>query len=133
MSTGEPRELRNKRIALEAINLLEYAATEEGLRRVQDWVRCELEAFRRRWEARGVPWMRPDTTPFDPDEWLTADEMAKRADVKPDTVRRWHYRGYITSIPDAGGRRLYNVGEVVAYQARRTPHSTQRQPHDAQR
>ncbi|PKQ59737.1 hypothetical protein B5566_02530 [Mycobacterium sp. MHSD3] len=124
MSTGEPRELRNKRIALEAINLLEYAATEEGLRRVQDWVRHELEAFRRRWEARGVPWVRPDRNHYDPDEWLTARDMAERADVQPDTVRRWHYRGYITSIPGADGRPLYNVGEVVAYQAKRATHST---------
>jgi hypothetical protein len=117
LSTKEPRELRNKRIAIEAVALLDRAATEEGLR-VQAWLQHEVEEFRRRWEKRGVPWLRVVPT-YDPDEWLTANEMAERADVKPDTVRRWHYRGYITAEKGGDSQLYYNVGEVVRYQAKR--------------
>lgn len=109
--------MRNKRIAIEAVTLLERAATEDGLR-VQEWLRHELSALRARWEARGVHWLRPPSDTFDPDEWLNANDMAARADVKPETVRRWHLRGYITSMPSADGL-LFNVGEVAALQARR--------------
>lgn len=112
----ESRELRNKRISIEAVNLLERAATADGMR-VQEWVRQELAAFRARWEARGVPWLRPVAN-YDPDEWLTAHDMAARADVEATTVRRWHLRGHITAHM-LGDRLYYNVGEVVAYLAKR--------------
>jgi hypothetical protein len=112
----ESRELRNKRIAIEAVNLLERAASAEGMR-VQEWVRHELATFRGRWEKRGVPWLRPVTN-YDPDEWLTAHEMAARADVEATTVRRWHLRGHITAHM-LDGRLHYNVGEVNAYLAKR--------------
>jgi hypothetical protein len=116
MSTREPRADRNKRIAIEAITLLERAANDDGLR-IQD----ELAAFRARWDH--VPWVHPPTVSgFDLDLWVTAEEMAKHADVKPNTVRRWNYRGYITSVT-IGGRLHYNIGEVVAYQNRRTTDS----------
>lgn len=113
----EPRADRNKRIAIEAIALLERAATEEGLR-VQEWLRHELKSFRNRWTERGVEWVQPQLGAFDLDQWVTAEEMAKHADVQPGTVRRWHYRGHITSTTH-NGRLLYNIGEVVTYIAKR--------------
>lgn len=118
MSTNEPRAERNKRVAIEAIQLLDRAATEEGLR-VQEWLRHELAAFRERWAARGVPWVNPPSaSAFDFDQWVTAEEMAEHADVRPGTVRMWHHRGHITSMI-RDGRTLYNIGEVVKYQNRR--------------
>jgi hypothetical protein len=84
-----------------------------------DVLRRELRDFHDRWIARGVLWLRPSLVPFDPDAWLSAAEMAELADVKPGTVREWHYRGHITSIESADGSPLYNVLEVVRYQARR--------------
>lgn len=120
MSTAEPRADRNKRIALEAIAMLERIATDYGLR-AQEWAECELGKFRARWAARGVEWVNPPQLgAFDLDRWVHADEMAEYADVKPDTVRRWAYRGHITTQYDAiSGRPLYNIGECVAYQAKR--------------
>lgn len=56
--------------------------------------------------------------PFDPDDWLPATEMSQRADVEPSTVRRWHLRGHITA-ETVNGVLHYNVGEVVAYLAKR--------------
>ena len=116
----EPREVRNKRIAIEAVTLLERIANDEGGMRAQEWARYELEQFRQRWEARGVKWLRPPREPFDPDEWLSAPDMAERSDVKAETVRRWHLRGHITAITNDDGGLLFNVGEVNAYLARRT-------------
>lgn len=113
------RELRNKRIAIEALDLLERVAALDGTADELEWLRDEFGALLARWEGRGVTWLRPIQVPYDPDEWLTAAEMAERADVEPDTVRRWHYRGHITSVVGSDGRPYYNVGEVVAYQARR--------------
>lgn len=120
MSTREPRADRNKRIALQLMRLLECAATEEGLR-VQQWLQIELASLRERWSH--VPWLQPPQPgTFDLDEWVTAEEMATHADVKPGTVRMWHHRGHITSMM-RDGRILYNIGEVVNYQNRRQQHA----------
>lgn len=112
----ETRELRNKRIALEAIGLLQRCAyiLDDPV------ISNELDLFRQRWEARGVTWLRPADTPFNPDAWLPAPEIAKLADVTPNAVRNWYTRGHITSTDGPNGRPLFNVGEVVRYQARRT-------------
>ncbi|WP_156752957.1 hypothetical protein [Mycobacterium sp. 1245801.1] len=117
MSYGDSRELRNKRVAMDAFDLLDRAV-QESTTMGPETLRIEVEDLRRRWESRGVMWLRPDRTPYDPDEWLTANEMAERADVRPITVRMWANRGHITS-QRIDGHVYYNVGEVVAYQGRR--------------
>lgn len=116
----ETREERNKRIALEALTLLEKAAGGKA-------VSLELEELHRRWEARGVRWTRPTPLICDPDDWLTANDMAEYFDVTAEMVRRWHYRGRITSERSPDGTPLYNVGEVIAYRARRNRRPTARQ------
>lgn len=110
------RESRNKHIADEAINLLKRAVAEEMPATA---ISANLEALMQRWEARGVSWLRPDQVPYDPDEWLTANELAERADVDAATVRRWHLRGHITAEKGSDKLLYFNVGEVVGYQARR--------------
>ncbi|AER47647.1 hypothetical protein DS6A_93 [Mycobacterium phage DS6A] len=112
----EDRAVRNKRVALDAIGLLERIVSLLDL----DGLRAELAAFHDRWAARGVHWTRPpEPGAFDLDAWLTADDIAELADVSADAVRRWHYRGHITRLYGDDGRPRYNVGEVVKYQARR--------------
>lgn len=103
---SESRELRNKRIAIDAANRL---ARIDG---------DEFASFQKHWEARGITWLRPAREPYDPDDWLPATEMAARSDVAPETVRRWHLRGHITA-QSFSGLLHYNVGEVVAYLAKR--------------
>lgn len=111
----ESREIRNKRVALDAITLLERIAyfwgNGEAIR--------EAEEFHRRWAAAGVAWTRTTISAFDLETWLPATEMAELADVTATTVRSWHYRGHITRFfcPERG--HVYNVGEVVRYQAGR--------------
>lgn len=82
-----------------------------------DLLRVEFDALRERWSH--VPWVQPQFWGrFDLDDWVTAEEMAKHADVKPGTVRMWHHRGYITGEKH-NGRRVYSIREVVNYQNRR--------------
>lgn len=117
MSKRESRELRNKRIAMDAFTLLDRAVN-ESVTMGPESLRIEVEDLRKRWESRGVLWLRPRFG-YDPDEWLTANEMATEADVEPSTVRRWHLRGHITA-QTVNKVLYYNVGEVVAYLAKRS-------------
>lgn len=119
----ESREDRNKRIAIEAIELATKAIAlllrANAGQQSSHTVAQDIEAFHQRWEARGVTWTRPGMLELDPDEWCTAAELGDYLDKDPATIRRWHYRGHITSIPASDGTPLYRVGEVVAYEARR--------------
>lgn len=119
----ESREDRNKRIALEAIALATNAAkllalVQSGLPRTHTMDE-DIEAFHARWEKRDVHWTRPGQLELDPNAWHTANELAAYLDKEPATIRRWHYRGHISSIPASDGSPLYQVGEVVAYEAKR--------------
>lgn len=117
----ESREVRNKRVALDAIAILERVIDQGGdpysVRLARAWK--ETQAFHQRWCDRGVLWTRPTMQPFDLDTWLPAEDVAELADVTAKTVRSWQYRGHITAGRDNEGRPLYNVGEVLRYQARR--------------
>lgn len=120
----EPRETRNKRIAIEAIALLRRMVN--VLNRARQGVMLdvdagdELEEFTRRWEKRDVPWVRPGGPAYDPDTWLTANEMALYMDTTAAAVRRWAYRGHVTVL-DGAESPLYNVGECMAYRAKKGP------------
>ena len=109
---GESREERNRRIALEALGLLERAA------RVDPVTAVEVEALHRRWEQRGVRWTRPREFVLEPDDWWPAQILAEEIDVDAATIRRWALRGHITARKSRQGL-LYNVGEIMAYRARR--------------
>jgi hypothetical protein len=104
---SKSRELRNKRIALEAIDMLTKCAEGVAVGGVA------LEEFHRRWESRGVNWTRPGMLALDLDAWVTANEAAEQFDVTPEMIRRWHYRGHISSLDNR-----YNVGEIAAYIAK---------------
>lgn len=114
MSTREPRETRNKRIALELLAIADTAAHHYPP------TAHALNALRDRWHHRGITWLTPPTTSYDLDAWLPATDIAPLADVQPSTIRAWHYRGHITSEPAPDGTPLYSVREVAAHQARRT-------------
>lgn len=103
------RELRNKMIAIEALMLLSKVTPEPP----------ELEELYQRWEKRGVRWLRPELSIVHPDDWLSAAAMAEHVDVDAATIRRWHYRGHITSMQGSDGRAVFNVGDVLRYRARR--------------
>ena len=114
----ESREDRNKRIALEALELLERCATGDLRSSPAALVRGELEALRQRWEDRHVAWIRPQRA-LDHDEWVTAQELSEQIDKSPATIRSWYYRGHISSVPADDGTPLYNVGEAIAWEAQR--------------
>lgn len=117
MAGNTSREQRNKRVAIQAIGLLEQITELLELPALRD----ELDRLHTEWEAAGITWTRPPKPgAFNMDAWLPGPEIAELADVDTATVRVWHHRGHITAIRDDQGRNLYNVGDVVRYQARRT-------------
>lgn len=112
MVGSESREERNRRIALEALDLLKRAS------RIDPMTAVEVEALHRRWERRGVRWTRPRRFILDPADWLPAQILSEELDVEAATIRRWALRGHISSRKSQQGK-LFNVGEIVAYRARR--------------
>jgi hypothetical protein len=112
MVSGESREERNRRIAVEALTLLDRAARTDRV------IAVEVEALHRRWEQRGVRWTRPRAFILDPADWLPAQILAEEIDVDAATIRRWALRGHISSRKSVQGK-LFNVGEILAYRARR--------------
>jgi hypothetical protein len=112
----ESREDRNKRIAIEAITLLERAVAGDL---TGEHLAAEVAGLHARWEQRGVDWTRPALWLVDTEEWLCANDMAQYLDVSAEQVRRWCYRGHITMRHNDGGVPVYNVGECVAYKVRR--------------
>ena len=115
MARIESREERNRRIALEALDLLGRAAQGELTGSV---LAAEVHALHARWEAQGVRWTRPRQFVLEPDAWLPAAWLADELDVDAATIRRWALRGHISSRQSDEGL-LFNVGEIVAYRARR--------------
>lgn len=116
MFPGDSREDIAKRVALSAIGLLDAVACGELDKPA---LTAALGMFHAAWAAEGVKWTMADERPLDLDEWLTASEMADLVEVEPATIRQWRHRGHITSRDGAATRgRLYNVGEVLAYQRR---------------
>ncbi|DAZ90331.1 hypothetical protein [Mycobacteroides abscessus] len=110
----ESREARNKRIAITAIDLLTRIVAGD----ISDPA-AALARFHQERINEHVYWTQPSTMPYDPDQWLTANEMAEIADVEPGTVQKWNHRGYITSSEAHDGTKLYNVGEVNRLLAKR--------------
>ncbi|WP_301119813.1 hypothetical protein [Mycolicibacterium fortuitum] len=110
------RAARNKNIAIQAIDLARSFA---DMTPDPAQTAVALEEFHARWEAEGVWWTRPRPMAFDFDDWISAADMAVIADVGPNTVRMWCRRGHITAGCAPDGSPLYNVGEVLRYQARR--------------
>jgi excisionase family DNA binding protein len=47
-------------------------------------------------------------------ELLTAQEVAKRLSVHPESVRRWTREGKLASVPLPSGRKRYRLEDVEA-------------------
>lgn len=75
--------------------------------------RCaELDETARRF---GQGWILPSLLTYQPEELLTAQEVAEMCNVQPDTVRQWRKRGLRTVGTPDGAR--YLVADVLEYHA----------------
>lgn len=110
VSRFDSREDRAKRVALAAIDLACHLARDEH-------DAAKIESFRSRWVGAGAGWVAVRQTPIDPDDWLSAGEMAALVDVSASAVYKWRCRGHISERRDPNGRPLFNVGEVLAWLA----------------
>jgi hypothetical protein len=102
MAGRQPRR-RAKRVALAYRHRLAELAPEAA---------AELDVY---WAELGAGWVQPAHTALDLDAWHTAGDMAELLHIDPQYLRDWARRKHIRVIQDTRKRRLYCVGDVVAY------------------
>jgi hypothetical protein len=100
---GDSREDRAKRVAL---------AYRHRLAELDPSAAAELDE---QWAELGAGWVAPAPAPLDLDAWHSAGEMAELLHIDPQYLRDWARRKHIRVIQDTRKRRLYCVGDVVAY------------------
>jgi hypothetical protein len=76
------------------------------------------------WLAREQHWIRPGVDPYDPDDWINANDAAHYTGVQPGTIRKWaelKRKGQDGIIERHGpdGKPRYNVGDIIRYGVRR--------------
>ena len=65
-------------------------------------------------------------------ELLTQAALAKRWNVSPRTLERWRWTGQGPQFLKVGGRVVYRIEDIEAYEAEQLPHQTRSaspQPH----
>lgn len=77
------------------------------------------------WSEYGITWTTPTQAPLDPDEWMTAADLAIAINRPRKDIYNWAARGHIEQRCGPDGAPEYLVESVIAYQrklhARRTP------------
>lgn len=124
---GDDREDRAKRVALAYRQLLLQVAYGE----VCD-ATAALAACDEYWLDRGQHWVSPAIDPYDPDDWITANDAAHYTGYEPTTIRKWaelKRKGNdgITEKIGPDGRPRYNIGDIRLYDARRRQRRRTRQ------
>lgn len=108
---GDSREDRAKRVALSYRQLV-FDITQG---RIED-AAGELYRLDQEWAGYGVHWPIPGTQPVDPEEWLTAADLAHLIDRTPADVYRWARRGNIQQRAGADGSPEYSIESALTYQ-----------------
>ena len=103
---GDNREQRARRIAWAYRRQLE-ASDPEACRAI-DQLCYQAEEF----------WVH-DQRPLDPEELLSAPDLASLLAIQPYDLRNWSQRGYIGKYCADDGSPVYHTGEVVAHMAKR--------------
>jgi len=109
----DSREDRARRVALSYKRLIELALAGQI-----DDPASALQQLNTKWQKLGQGWVKPADTPLHLDDWLTPAELAELFHVDPQSFSHWARRGHIRAV-DRNGKRLYRVGDIVAYSARR--------------
>lgn len=108
---GDSREDKAKRVALSYRQLVEDITQGRCYDPADDLYRLD-----QRWAAYGIHWPNPPLDHIEPDEWLTAADVAHLADRTPADIYRWARRGNIQQRASADGSPEYLVGSVINYQ-----------------
>jgi hypothetical protein len=71
------------------------------------------------WIARGIDWLNPNRDkPLDPDEWMTAPDLAALIGRPRKDIYNWARLGHIQQRCGPDGAPEYLAGSVVQYHAR---------------
>ncbi|MCG7592406.1 hypothetical protein [Mycobacterium sp. PSTR-4-N] len=108
---GDSREDRAKRVALSYRSL----AFEASQGRIDD-IAGELHRLDWRWSEYGVTWTTPSQRPLDPEEWMTAADLAIVINRPRKDLYNWARLGHIEQRCGPDGAPEYSVASVIAYQ-----------------
>jgi hypothetical protein len=112
---GESREDRAKRVAKSYRQLVVDLAQHRYLDPAHELARLD-----QRWAAEDVHWQIPGGADLlsDPEEWLSAPDLAHALGRTRKDIYNWARRGQIEQRVGADGGPEYLIGSVIAYQAR---------------
>ncbi|WP_458317125.1 hypothetical protein [Mycolicibacterium brisbanense] len=123
---GDSREDRAKRIARSYRELI-FDITQG---RIADPAGA-LHRLDRQWMSYGVNWHMPQRTPLDPEEWMSAPDLANAIGRTRRDIYNWARLGHIEHRCGPDGAPEYSVGSVISYQAQlRQRRSTTRRKGD---
>lgn len=108
---GDSREDKAKRVAVSYREVVQRIAQGEAINAA-----FELYLLDQQWASHGIYWPNPPDDLIDPDEWLTAADMAHLTDRTPADIYRWARRGNIQQRLSADGSPEYHVASAIAYQ-----------------
>lgn len=107
----DSREERAQRVAHSYRDLVQRIAQGEC-----DDPAGDLHRLDQHWHGYGVHWHTPSDRPLDPDEWLSATDMAHLIHRSRRDIYNWAARGNIEQRVSADGSPEYSVASVIAYQ-----------------
>ena len=111
---GDSREDKARRVAGSYRDLIQRIAMGQC-----DDPAGDLHRLDETWTARGITWIRPNrTTPLDPDQWLTAPELAEIIGRPRKDIYNWARLGHIEQRCGPDGTPEYLTGSVIQYHAR---------------
>jgi hypothetical protein len=111
---GDSREDKAKRVALSYRQLL-FDVTQGHV----DDPAGALHRLDEHWAEHGIYWPRPRLDAIDPDEWLTAADLAHLVDRTPADIYRWARRGKIQQRTGPDGAPEYLLASALDYQRER--------------
>lgn len=111
---GDTREDKAKRVALSYRELI-FDITQG---------RCtdpagDLHRLDQHWAQHGIYWPVPSQQILDPNEWVTAAELAHLIDKSPTDIYQWARRDKIQQRTSADGTPEYSIASAVAYKLAR--------------
>lgn len=68
------------------------------------------------WHGYGIHWHVPNHRPLDPNEWMTAADLAHLTNRSRKDIYNWAARGNIEQRTRPDGSPEYSVASVIAYQ-----------------
>ncbi len=107
---GDSREDRAKRVALSYRSLI-FEITQG---------RCNdpagaLHRLDAHWAGLGIHWTTPSPYPLEPDDWLSAPDLAHAIDRTRRDIYNWARLGHIDQRCGPDGAPEYSVASVIAY------------------